>query len=65
MNRLLTKDGKIPAEWQKTLDRSLGCRDWRDAFYSEKETVDLFGHPTTERIKDAGAVKSEAFLLRR
>lgn len=65
LNRLLTKDGKIPAEWQKTLDRSLGCRDWREIFYSEKETVDLFGHPTTERIKDAGPVKSEAFLLKR
>jgi three-Cys-motif partner protein len=33
LNRLLTKDGEIPSEWQETLDRSLGTPSWREAFY--------------------------------
>jgi three-Cys-motif partner protein len=65
LNRLLTNDGKIPAEWQQALDRSLGCSDWRQAFYREVETTDLFGQASTERVKDAGPEKSEAFLLNR
>src|SRR5205814_7013899 len=47
LNRLLTKSGEIPVEWQQTLDRSLGCVDCRDAFYREVETLDLLGHTTT------------------
>ena len=48
------------------LDRSLGCTDWRDAFYyQEQETIDLFGQTTTRLVKDAGPEKSEAFLLDR
>jgi three-Cys-motif partner protein len=65
LNRLLTNDGQIPAEWQETLDRSLGCADWRDAFYRENETVDLFGVARTEFVKDASPGRSEAFLLDR
>jgi three-Cys-motif partner protein len=65
LNRLLTKTGEIPAEWEQALDRSLGCHDWREAFYRVKETTDLFGHASTERIKDAGTQKFETFLLDR
>jgi three-Cys-motif partner protein len=65
LNRLLTKDGDIPAEWQQALDRSLGCSDWRQAFYRSQENPDLFGEPSMELVKDAGAGKFEAFLLDR
>jgi three-Cys-motif partner protein len=65
LNRLLTKDGEIPIEWQQTLDRSLGCTEWREAFYRVEERKDLFGERVTELIKDAGTRKSEAFLLDR
>lgn len=66
LNRLLTNDGKIPAEWQHALDRSLGCTDWREAFYhQEPETTDLFGQATTRLVKDASPEKSQAFLLDR
>jgi three-Cys-motif partner protein len=65
LNRLLTKDGQVPEEWQETLDRSLGCGDWRDAFYQAKQTVDLFGVTRTELVKDASPAKSEAFLVDR
>jgi three-Cys-motif partner protein len=65
LNRLLTKDGEIPAEWQRTLDRSLGTTDWRQAFYRVEERSDLFGEPTRELVKDAGSGKFEAYLLER
>jgi three-Cys-motif partner protein len=65
LNRLLIKDGDIPSEWQDTLDRSLGTPSWREAFYRLDETTDLFGHASTDRVKDAGTEKFEAFLLNR
>lgn len=65
MNRLLTKDGDIPPEWQETLDRFLGCRNWRDAFYRFEETTDLFGNTTSDRVKDGGTEKFEGFFLDR
>lgn len=65
LNRLLTKDGEIPIEWQQALDRSLGCRDWREAFYREVKSLDLFGEATTTLVKDASTAKFEAFLLER
>jgi three-Cys-motif partner protein len=65
LNRLLKKDGEIRADWQQTLDRSLGCRDWCDAFYREEETSDLFREATTTLVKDASTAKFEAFLIER
>ncbi|HEY3908359.1 MAG TPA: three-Cys-motif partner protein TcmP [Stellaceae bacterium] len=65
LNRLLTNDGEIPAEWQQTLDRSLGATDWRQAFYRVEERNDLFDETTRELVKDAGTGKFEAYLLDR
>jgi three-Cys-motif partner protein len=65
LNRLLTRRGDIRPEWQETLDRSLGTPSWREAFYRVQETTDLFGHASTDRVKDAGTEKFEAFLLDR
>lgn len=65
LNRLLTKDGEIPIEWQQTLDRSLGCTDWRQAFYRQRKIPNLFGESTTELVKDANSKKFEAYLLDR
>jgi three-Cys-motif partner protein len=65
LNRLLTRTGDIRPEWQETLDRSLGTPSWREAFYRIQETTDLFGHASTDRVKDAGTGKFEAFLLNR
>jgi hypothetical protein len=62
---LLTKDGEIPPEWQQTLDRSLGCTDWRQAFYRIREVPSLFEDPATVVVKDANTEKFEAFLLDR
>ena len=65
LNRLLTKGGEIPAEWQQTLDRSLGTTGWRQAFYRTEEKNDLFSEPTRGLVKKAGTGKFEAYLLDR
>jgi three-Cys-motif partner protein len=65
LNRLLTKSGDIPQEWQDTLDRSLGTKDWRSAFYRSEEHADLFEGPRSKTVKDADPIKLERFYLNR
>jgi three-Cys-motif partner protein len=65
LNRLLTKSGDIPHDWQETLDRSLGTKEWRSAFYRSEELPDLFEGPRRKTVKDAGPVKLERFYLDR
>lgn len=65
LNRLLTKDGDIRKEWQETLDRSLGTKEWRSAFYRSEDTPDLFEGTRRSTIKDADAAKLEQFYLSR
>jgi three-Cys-motif partner protein len=64
LNRLLTKSGDIPKEWQDTLDRSLGTSEWRSEFYRIEETGDLFGG-FSKTTKDADVAKLERFYLAR
>jgi len=65
LNRLLTKSGDIPQEWQETLDRSLGTTQWRDAFYRDEGEADLFEGERRRRVKDAQPEKLEKFYLDR
>jgi three-Cys-motif partner protein len=65
LNRLLTKSGDIPQEWQDTLDRSLGTEEWREAFYRNVEEADLFSGSRTMIVKDADPKKLEKFYLDR
>ena len=65
LNRLLTKSGDIPQEWQDTLDRSLGTKGWRDAFYHDEGEADLFEGQRTRTVKDARPAKLEKFYLDR
>jgi three-Cys-motif partner protein len=48
VNRLLTRDGKIPGAWRDRLDRIFGTRDWYDVFYRQVESEDLFGERRRE-----------------
>lgn len=64
LNRLLTKSGDIPDEWQEALDRSLGTPEWRQAFYRSEEETDLFGSHS-KIVKDAEPKKLERFYLDR
>lgn len=42
LTRVLTRGGKIPAEWVKRIDDHLGKCDLRNAVYEEQSEVDLF-----------------------
>jgi three-Cys-motif partner protein len=65
LNRLLTKSGEIRQEWQDTLDRSLGTKDWRNAFYRSETEPDLFDGARNKKVKDADPLKLEKFYLNR
>ena len=65
LNRLLTKTGDIRKEWQDTLDRFLGTREWRGAFYKVERAPDLFDDGRQVSVKDANAHKFEQFILAR
>ena len=65
LNRLLTKSGEIRSEWQETLDRCLGTKEWREAFYANEEEPDLFEGARIRRVKDASPAKLEKFYLDR
>jgi len=65
LNRLLTKSGDIPEVWQQTLDRSLGTKEWRAAFYRSEDIGDLFEGHRTQTVKDAGTEKMQKFYLNR
>lgn len=44
VDRLLPKNGDVPQAWQNTLDRLLGEKNWREAFYApQSENPHLFG----------------------
>lgn len=62
---MASKSGEIRQEWQDTLDRSLGLKGWRDAFYAEEEEADLFEGTRSRKVKDASPEKLEQFYLDR
>jgi len=43
INRLATKDGKMPRGWSNRLNRFLGETDWRKRWYKPSLQEDLFG----------------------
>jgi three-Cys-motif partner protein len=51
LTRMLTRDGKIPAEWERRIDDHLGVCEWRTAFYASSKSVDLFSHQNTDLKK--------------
>ena len=65
-NRLLKRDGKIPASWRARLDATFGSSDWYDAFYHNVEYYDLLGEGTvTESHKQANFNTISEFFLKR
>ena len=65
LNRLLTKRGDIPKEWQDTLDRFLGTSEWRSAFYKLVRFPDLFEDERHRSVKNTDTEKFEKFILSR
>jgi three-Cys-motif partner protein len=51
IQRLLTKSGEIPNDWQDALDRYFGSSEWRS--YAYEDVLGLFG-TVTRKISDSG-----------
>lgn len=51
VNRLVTRSGEIPAEWQRRLDLLLGPTGWREAFYTVVQQRQLFDEPQERVVK--------------
>lgn len=51
IQRLLTKSGDIPQDWQVSLDTFFGSKDWHTLVYESK--ADLFG-PTRSKVSASG-----------
>jgi three-Cys-motif partner protein len=52
IQRMLTKSGDIPKDWQMSLDVFFGSRDWHELVYEAKP--DLFGSQTA-KVSDSAA----------
>jgi len=65
LNRMLTRDGKLPVEWARRIDDHLGPYDWRSSWYETGEAPDLFS-PATPRVEKTITVEGlRAFVLQR
>ncbi len=66
LNRLLTKTGEIPQEWQDTLDRSLGTHEWRVAFYRNEDVeATSLREPADTQLRTRTREKMEKYYLDR
>ncbi len=66
INRMTASQrGRIPENWEPTLDECLGTKDWRTVFYKEETTLDLFGQATTIAHKVASIDHIERFFIER
>lgn len=61
VNRLLTRSGDIPDPWRHRLNLLLGTEDWYDEFYRVETSVDLFGEPHEQPIKERTEVVGRYF----
>jgi three-Cys-motif partner protein len=65
LSRMLTKDGKIPAPWEKRIDEHLGPCDWRSAFYKITEQIELFPSNSSELAKTMNFDRLRRFVFDR
>jgi three-Cys-motif partner protein len=65
LNRMLTRDGRIPPEWERRIDAHLGPCDWRSASYREIQSDDLFDVRASSIEKRMTADGLRRFVLER
>ena len=65
LGRMLTKAGKIDPAWQKRIDRLLGTRDWREAFYQARDEPDLFSEHREIQHRTFDENRAVEFILER
>ena len=51
LNRLLTRSGEIPEQWQNRLNAFLGTTDWFGRFYKVEPQASLLGHDAHVLVK--------------
>lgn len=54
INRLITRDGKIPKNWANQLDKCFGTPEWHDLAFDETP-VDLFGQTEVHKREDTAS----------
>lgn len=57
VNRLLTRDGKVPESWSRLLDSVFGDTGWRERFYAPEPQMDLFTESTDRKTATYDAIK--------
>ena len=65
INRLMTRDGRIPKAWRARLDRIIGDRGWLEEFYEEYTHSTFFEGVVTSQKKVYDDVRAEKFILGR
>lgn len=65
VNRLLKKDGNIPATWRRRLDIMFGEDLWFEAFFSEDKSKRLFETEGTQRRKVSNMDRIGQYFNRR
>ncbi len=65
LNRMLTRDGNIPPEWQMRIDNHLGPCNWRDAAYQELQMSDLFSGQSSSMRKTINTDGLRRFVYER
>lgn len=65
VNRMLTRDAKIPTKWEVRLNQLFGTDSWKAAFYETKTVRTLFGDETrTEKVDNPFETISNYFVER-
>ena len=60
INRMATKDGKMPKAWADRLDRFLGEKEWRTRWYQRSQQNDLFGTvENVEKVANLGQIEAD------
>ena len=61
--RMTPRDGNVPEAWADRLDKMLGDKGWREAFYARDSNPDLFGDHALQKTTQVNQV--EKYLLSR
>lgn len=65
VNRLLKKDGNIPAGWRRRLDTMFGEEDWFEVFFPKDTSTSLYETDRTARRKVAKMDSISAYFNKR
>lgn len=65
VGRMTPLSGQVPETWQARLDRCLGNKDWRDAFYVDAPIADLFEDSRQRRERRFNLAAVEAYFRAR